>query len=540
MKNTIILFLVIATIISCQTIKYPAYQQNDTATKGMVSAAQPLATLAGQQMLKKGGNAVDAAVAAAFALSVVEPSMSGIGGRLQAIIRLPNGEVHGIDATTEAPMRYDTATSPLVRYGYGVIGIPGVVAGLTKLQREHGNLPLETVMKPAIKYAEKGFPILKGEALRHAGAFDLMTQFEGTKQHFLNNGATYKEGEKWVQKELANTLSLISKGGHDAFYKGEIARKIVADFQAKGGILTMEDLANYKARDSRILSSSYRGHDLHGLWIPSFGAITIEIMKILEALPMDELDETDYALSIAQAIELAYKDRKAQLVANTDSIITVLTSNENGAKLAKEIKLINHSIGAIDQEVPDAWLAKEGHTTHLSVADESGLMVALTQSMGPNMGSKVVSPELGFLYAVTLGRYLGVYLPGQRAASHISPMLVSKDGQPFMALGAAGGSRIPSAIISVLSRMIDQDMSLGNALKAARVYHDGKELYIEAHEGSGWKSSYTTAIEAAGFPIKVLDTKARFGRVHAVHYDAERKIWIGGADPDWEGAVTGK
>ena len=185
-------------------------------------------------------------------------------------------------------------------------------------------------------------------------------------------------------------------------------------------------------------------------------------------------------------------------------------------------------------------MADEGHTTHLSVADDSGLMVAITQSMGPNMGSKVVSPDLGFLYAVTLGRYLGVYLPGQRAASHISPMLVSKDGEPFMALGAAGGSRIPTAIVSVLSRVIDQNMSLGNALKAARVYHDGEQLLIEAHEGSGWKSTYTTSIEKAGFPIKVLDTKARFGRVHAVQYDAQRKTWIGGADPDWEGAVTGK
>ena len=540
MKKIIYFLLVIATIISCQTIKYPSFQQNDTAISGMVSAAQPLATLAGQQMLQKGGNAVDAAVAAAFALSVVEPSMSGIGGRMQGIVRLPNGEVHGIDATTEAPMRYDTATSPIVRYGYGVIGIPGVVAGLTKLHSEHGTLPLETVMKPAIKYAKKGFPILKGEAMRHASALELMKQFEGTRQHFLKDGSTYKEGEKWVQKELANTLSLIAKGGRDAFYKGEIARKIVADFQAKGGILTMEDLANYEARDSRILSSSYRGHDLHGLWLPSFGAITMEIMQILEALPMEEMSETDYALSIAQAIDLAYKDRKTQFGTNTDSIVTILTSKKNGIKLAKEIELINPSIGAIDYTLPDAWLADEGHTTHLSVADESGLMVAITQSMGPNMGSKVVSPDLGFLYAVTLGRYLGVFLPGQRAASHISPMLVSKDGEPFMALGAAGGSRIPTAIVSVLSRVIDQNMSLGNALKAARVYHDGEQLLIEAHEGSGWKSTYTTAIEKAGFPIKVLDTKARFGRVHAVQYDAQQKTWIGGADPDWEGAVTGK
>ncbi len=540
MKSQSLLLLTICCLIACQSIQYPNFTQSATSSKGVVASGQPLATLAGKEMLKKGGNAVDAAVASAFALSVVEPSMSGLGGRLQAIIRLPNGEIHGIDATTEAPMNYDTATTPPVRYGYEVIGIPGVVAGLVKLLETHGTLPLETVMKPAIRYAKKGFPVLKGEAMRQARAIEQLKEFEGSRQYFLKEGRTYREGEKWVQKDLAKTLELIAEGGHDAFYKGEIAQKIVADFQRNGGILTMEDLANYKARSSRILSGSYRGYDLHGLWLPSFGAIAIEILHILENLPMSELKNADWASAMSQAIGLAYQNRPAQFLANTDSIVKVLLSKEYAKKLAQKIKVDgDENIGYLPINQPDSWSANTGHTTHLSTADESGMMVALTQSIGPNMGSKVASSGLGFLYAVTLGSYLGVYRSGQRAASHISPFIITKDGQPFMALGAAGGSRIVTAVAAVSSRVIDHQMSLKEALNAPRVYHNGEEMLLETHEGTGWEMVYTKELEKEGFEVQEVDQKARFGRVHAVFYDAKNKRWIGAADPDWEGVVAG-
>jgi len=493
----------LVVVIGCQTVKYPNFTQIGNSTKGMVSCGQPLATLAGKQMLEKGGNAVDAAVASAFALSVVEPSMNGIGGRMQAIVRLPNGEIQGIDGTTQAPMRYDTASSPPVRYGYGVIGIPGVVAGLTKLLEEHGSLPLEVVMQPAIKYAKKGFPILKGEAKRQANAKKLLKEFEGSRQYFFKDGRTYLEGEKWIQKDLGNTLELISKKGRDVFYKGEIARKIVADFQANGGLLTMEDLANYEAKTSRVLHGTYRGHDIHGLWMPSFGAITIEIMNILEHLPMAELQNADWASAVAQAIALAYQDRKKQRTTQTDSIINILTSKSYAATLANKISINGHTeTGYLEQEVPKSWTAEIGH--------------------------------------VTLGRYLGVYKAGERSASHVSPMIITKEGAPFMALGAAGGSRIPTAIIATTSRVIDHKMSLLKALAAPRVYHDGKVLHLETHEGSGWKNTYSQELIKEGFEIKEVSDKARFGRVHAVLFDTINKQWIGGADPDWEGAVSGE
>ncbi|MEL6676117.1 MAG: gamma-glutamyltransferase [Bacteroidota bacterium] len=511
--------------------------QYATSEKGMVSTAHPLATQAGMQMLADGGNAVDAAVSAAFVLSVVEPSMSGLGGRLQAILRTAEGAVHGVDATTQAPEDYDAETAPKGRYGYPSIGIPGVVAGLTKLLEEHGTKSLSEVMAPAIQYAEEGFALLKGEAFRHSLAYDMMKEFPGTVQHFLKpDSSLYQEGDVWVQKELAETLKKIAEGGKKAFYEGEIAQKIVADNQANGGVLSLEALAAYEAKSSKIVTGSYRGHDLHALWMPSFGAITIEIMHILEQFPMDSLRGADWAEIVAEAIAAAYQDRRSQ---TSDSMATVLTSKEYAAEQAKKISLA--PLGAADHaaEMPEAWLASWGHTTHLTVADESGMMIALTQSNGPNMGSKVATPSLGFLYATTLGGYLGDFEPGQRASSHISPFLLTKDGQPFMALGAAGGSRIVTAIAAVNSRVIDHEMSLDLALAAPRVYPVEDSILMETHEGAGWKDEVIQAIEQKGIPYRSMPQIARFGRIHAVMYDAENKVWVGAADPDWEGVASG-
>ena len=540
MKVKIFSFATFLFLLSCQSIQYPNFQQTATTTKGIVSSGQPLATLAGKIMLEKGGNAVDAAVATAFALSVVEPSMSGLGGRLQAIIRLPNGEIHGIDATTQAPMNYDTSTTPIRRFGYETIGIPGVVAGLTKLLEDHGTLPLHIVMQPAIKYARKGFPIMKGEAKRHSSAIEQLRQYTGSQQYFMNGDTTYLTNEIWIQKDLSNTLKQIAIGGKDAFYKGKIAEQIVADFKANGGLLTMEDLANYEARASKIVQGTYRGYDLHGLWLPSFGAITIEIMHILENLPMHNLKGADWLSAVGQAIDLAYQDRWRQL--NGFTVADTILNKAYAKSLAAQIDINKplNKTGYYQNESPESWTASMGHTTHLSTSDESGMMVGLTQSLGPNMGSKVASSGLGFLYAVSLGSYLGIYEAGQRVNSHISPFIITKDGKPFLVLGAAGGSRIVTAIAAVCSRIIDHNMTIGEALAAPRVYSDDGKLLLETHQGTGWEESYMNELKKEGFKLDLITTPARFGRVHAIHYDAKRNVWIGAADPDWEGATAGE
>lgn len=509
--------------------------------KGMVAAAHPLATRAGAAILQQGGNAVDAAVAAAFVLSVVEPSMSGLGGRLQAIVHLPDGQVKGVDATTQAPMTYDASTAPQGRYGYPTIGIPGVVAGLTKLLAEYGSMPLEIVMQPAIRYAEEGFELLPGEARRQSFAVENLREFAGSRQYFLvDDSLTRKAGERWIQPDLANTLRAIAVGGADAFYQGEIARKIVDDMQANGGVLSLEDLANYEAHDAKILNSDYRGHTMFALSLPSYGAITLEIMNILENLAMDEVNEAMWATYMYRAIERAYRDRGRQYADSID----ILISKEYAAQLAEEISsevpVTAQATGFSKATVPEAWLSSAGHTTHLSAADSSGMMVALTQSLGPNMGSKVATPGLGFLYAVTLGGYLGDFEPGQRAASHISPVVISRDGQAHMALGAAGGSRIISAITSVSSRVIDRNLPLFDALAAPRVHPDDADsVYVETHEGMGWQDEVMQAMEEQGLLLNEVDEIARFGRVHAVQYDTDSQEWVGAADPDWEGTAQG-
>ncbi|MEM7368657.1 MAG: gamma-glutamyltransferase [Bacteroidota bacterium] len=511
--------------------------QSASSANGMVSTAHPLASRAGIAMLEKGGNAIDAAVAAGFALAVVEPSMSGLGGRLQAILMESDGSVHGVDATTQAPMDYDPETAPKGRYGYPTIGIPGVVAGLCKLNQEYGTLPLAEVIAPAIQYAEQGFELLSGEAFRQQLAHDQLMEFDGSRQYFLNGDSSRKAGDLWVQKDLAQTLRQIKQFGREAFYSGEIAQKIVADVQANGGVLSMEALAQYEAKDARILEGSYHGLGLHGLHLPSFGAITIEILHILENLPMKDLHGNQWANAVNHAIAMAYEDRPRQ---SDEEVLELLLSKEYAAELAQHIDLDTNRMQAVtSQEFPPSWAAPWAHTTHLTATDKMGNVIALTQTIGPNMGSKVATPGLGFLYAVTLGGYLGDFQPGQRAASHISPFIITKDKKPYLVLGAAGGSRIVPAVAAVSTRVIDHQLSLEEALAAPRVHPVEDSIFLETTPGEGWQEEVISDLKAKGFLIKEISDAARFGRVHAVLYDEKSGQWIGAADPDWEGVAGG-
>lgn len=519
---------------------------------GVVSAGQPLAARAGARMLALGGNAVDAAVATAFALAVVEPTMSGLGGRAQILIRLPDGRHVGIDGTTQAPLSYDPDTAPQAGYGYPTVGVPGVPAALLRALDEHGSLDRATVMQPAIDLADNGFELLPMEAGRHAAAVEEIAEFEGTAASFLTaDGVTRAAGERWVQPDLARTLRLIAEGGHDAFYRGEIAEAIAADMQANGGAVTLESLASYQAESSEIVTGSYRGYDLVGLWLPSYGAITIEILQLLETLDMAALDEVDWALAVAEAIRVGYLDRPNQ---TTMDDAARLTSKEWAAERAPMMRLdAGRALAgaAAMAPVPSApAIAADGHTTHLTAADSEGMVVALTQSLGPNMGSKVITPGLGFLYAATLGGYLGRMEPGERARSHISPFMVERDGAPFLALGAAGGGRIPTAIVAAVSRVIDRDHSLADALRAPRIVPEFPSqsvggdpdaetaVAVETETGLGFDSTVVATLQSFGIEVETVGRPGAFGRIHAVRWHPDTGEWEGAADPDWEGVAA--
>lgn len=518
-------FCSLALILAC------APQEKSPYSNNVIAAAHPLASQAGKAMYAQGGNAFDAAIAAAFTLAVVEPSMSGLGGRLQAIYHTADGVVAGVDASTEVPKNYQP-NEERHRYGYPTIGIPGVVAGLLKLHQDRATLPLETLMAPAIAHAENGFALLPGEALRQAKEVEKLKTFSGSAHHFLTKDSlSIAAGERLVQKALANVLRKIATEGKAGFYEGEVAEAMADDIQQNGGILTQEDLKNYQARDARVVQGKYQGHDIHSLYLPSFGAITVQILQILDQLPK-ATTENQWAEHLGAATEIAYTYRKKQ--ENEDSLQHIL-SYDQAAQWAKKIELEqNNTVAYTETTLPISWTSVDGHTTHLSTVDQWGNAVSLTQTIGPNMGSRVATKGLGFLYAVTLGGYLGDYQPGDRANSHISPTIVTRDGSLTMALGAAGGSRIVTAITQVLSRYLSQGHSLGKALTLPRVYPYQDSLWIENHSGLEYLNAQ---FDPSEFPVKYIDEPARFGRVHAIAKKQGEATWLGAADPDWEGTT---
>lgn len=516
--------------------------QTSRSHDGAVASAHPLATEAGVRMLELGGNAADAAVATAFAIAVVEPTMNSIGGRNQILIRLPDGTITGIDGTTQAPMTYDPDTAPQAGYGYAVVGVPGAAAGLLRLHAEFGSLPLATVMAPAIDYAENGFRVLPAEAGREAANAEHSAEFPGTAAIYLKaDGTPRRPGDMLVQKDYANTLRTIAAGGHDAFYKGEIARKIAADMQAHGGAVTLESLADYRAEDSRVVRGSYRGYEVVGLDVPSAGVVSIQALQIMESFEPSSMTEAQWAAVKGQALGIAARELRGL---GTDSAAARATSKAWAARMAEGIEApagarrTASPPGRVDAPRPlPVQPDDRGNTTHMTAADGNGMFVALTQTLGPNMGSSVVTPGLGFLYASTLGGYLGHVEPGERARSSISPVMVLKDGVPFLALGAAGGGRIPPGVVQVISRVIDDGMTLADALAAPRVYMSGRTLEVETSPGIGWTPAEVGEMRALGLEIRENPGVGSFSRVHAIRYDAATRTWIAGADPDWEGSA---
>ena len=540
MIKKIFLFFILYFVSCGPSLKRPdgfypeSLQKVSLSTDGVVSTAHPLATKAGVSILEKGGNAIDAAVASAFTLSVVEPSMSGIGGRTQILIYSPNSGFHGIDATTAAPNDYDYENAPKKRYGYPSIGVPGVVKGLSKALSEHGTLPRKDIMSPSIQLANEGHELITGEAIRQSMVYEQLKEFKGSRQYFLNpDGSSRRPGQWVVQKDLAKVLQAISDEGEKVFYQGWIAEMMVKDNQDKGGVLSMQALAEYEALDAHIVNGSYRGNDLTALWMPSYGAITIEALHILETYSSTSINNNQgWGEAVYNAIKFAYLDRKEQKSLDDADR---LTSKEWAQKRASEIN--NDQTNLDLDELTESFSSVMGHTTHLTVIDKDGMIAVLTQTVGTSMGSKVATPGLGFVYAQTLGGYLGEVKAGQRAASHISPVIVSKDGNPFLGLGAAGGSRIPSSIVAVISRIVDQGHSLESAMAMPRVHPSDEGINIEFTGQNGFNLADSSYFSSMGHEVSVTRGKARFGRIHAVMKDPDGNGWFGVADPDWEGSA---
>ena len=364
------------------------------------------------------------------------------------------------------------------------------------------------------------------------------------------------------QPALARTIARLADAGADDFYRGEIARMLAADMAKNGGHVTLEDLAAYEVLDGRYITTRYRGYDIHSLAAPAGGGLVVKALNILENVDMAALTETQWAAVMNQALALTINsmaDDRAELdlghvadkawAAEQASFIRVPAS----AGLSGFETLPGQrepALAAATDWSGSHWGNDSHHTTHFTIADCEGRIVSITQTVGPLFGSRVITPELGFVYAATMGSYLSAadQEPGSRPRTTIAPTVVTRDGEVVLALGAAGGIRILSAIVQTISRHVDQDHDPALAVALPRVHPARGEtetgerityaetINLEMTPERGWPLGIDDELRTAGFETEHVEQHAAFGRVHLVARDGD--AWQGVADPDWEGTVA--
>jgi gamma-glutamyltranspeptidase/glutathione hydrolase len=525
---------------------------------GVIASAHPLASEVGVEILKKGGNAVDAAVATAFALGVVEPNASGIGGGGFMLIYLPkalDAKVVAIDYRAMAPakataamfLRRGQVQVDQMKIGPRSVGVPGTVAGLTLALQKYGTMALKDVMEPAVQLAEQGFPVTKLLNSMMTNNAPKLLKFPAAARIYLKNGRPFKVGARLYQKDLAETYRLIAAQGPEVFYQGAIAEAIAKEMQRLGGLITREDLANYKAEDRSPVEGNYRGYEIISMGPPSSGGTQlIELLNILEGYDMARLglNSTESIEIIAEAMEKAFSDR-AKYIGDPDFVkipLADLLSKEHAEKIRKEMKI--KPKGRLQGKLITGNLGQESdQTTHLSVADKDGNLVSLSQSVDAFFGSGVVVPGTGILLNDSMGDFSpepggpNSIAPGKRPLSNMAPTVVLKDGKPYLAIGMPGGTRITSALTQVLMNLIDHRLTLQEAINAPRIHRHTKtgELLLEARI----TSKVQNALARKGYPIVLKkDFDIYLGGAQGVMIN-ETGLLSGAADPRREGTVSG-
>jgi gamma-glutamyltranspeptidase/glutathione hydrolase len=504
----------------------PVFPEVSQSAGAMVVTGSPYATEAGLRMLRAGGNAVDAAVAAAFALGVAEPTQSGLGGRSQFLFRGSDGSVHGIDGTTEVPGSYDPSDAPTGEHGHSAVGIPGSVAALTRALEEHGTVPLDAVMRPAIEWARKGVVPTRSERERIR---ELVAGLgpESTVTRALRFGSGPDGSEVLTQPDLARTLETLAREGRTAFYSGAIADAISADMAEHGGYVTRSDLAAYEALDSELGTGRYRGLEVVGSYLPASGVTVIQILQVIEHLDVDLDDDAEWASAIAEALLAGFQDREIAEGLQSERAVAWLTSDSLAERRASEVMLrIAGERPAVTAGGVDAG-SEPAFTSHISVVDSMGNAVALTQSLGPSGGARVMTPGLGFLYASTLGGYLSGGGPGYRPWSSQAPLIAWGEGASLLVMGGAGSRRIVSALVATVSRIADHGMDVESALRAPRLHPTGGELLID----EGWGVAEELVVR--GY-LAVPTEDSYFARLNVIHAVADRVRGVG--EPGWEGS----
>ena len=530
------------------------------ARHGMVVTSEPFATEAGVQILQAGGNAVDAAVAVGFTLAVTYPYAGNIGGGGFMLIRMSDGKTTLIDYREEAPgaatrNMYVDAQGKVIpgasTIGALSAGVPGTVAGLAQAEREYGKLGLEKVMEPAIRLAEKGFPVSYWMSQSLASHRALLEKFEGSRRIFLRGGDFYKPGDILKQPELARTLRLIARDGPEAFYQGPIARQIVGTMEKYHGLITLSDLKEYKAKERQPLEGQFRGYDVLAPPPPSSGGVAlIEMLNILAPLDLGTPDSYASMHLIAEAMRRAYADRAAYL-GDTDFVsvpVKGLTSPAYAAKLRKEI-LASRPDAPVEPGRPEAF--ERPDTTHFSVVDEEGNAVSNTYTLNGGYGSGVTVEGAGFLlndemddFTSKLGtpNMYGLIQsaanaigPRKRPLSSMTPVIVLEGGKVRLVLGSPGGATIINTVLQVLLNVLVYKMDVLEAVSAPR-FHDQWRPDQLTVEKRGFSADTLEKLRQAGYKVVLGDS---MGECEAIEVDPETGWRFGAADPRGDGKAAG-
>jgi len=526
------------------------------AQHGMAATSQPLATQVALDILKAGGNAIDAAIAANAVLGLTEPTGNGIGGDLFAIIwDAEKEELVGLNASGRSPydldLSYfkDNGYDKIPSYGPLPVSVPGCVSGWFSMHEKYGSKPMEEILKPAITYARKGFPLT--EVIAHywnIGA-NRLQQYDGFSEVYMPNGRAPQKGEIFKNPALANTLETIAQEGRDAFYKGKIAHTIADYTKEQGGFLSYKDMADHTDSWVEPVSTNYRGYDVYELPPNGQGTAVLQILNILEAYNITEMGfgSADYVHTFVEAKKLAFEDR-AKYYADPDFVDIPVEQLISKAYADERRKLIDPEQAG--NEYPAGEL-EQGNTIYMTVADDKGNMVSLIQSNYRGMGSGMTPPGLGFilqdrgeLFSLQEG-HNNVYEPHKRPFHTIIPAFVMKDGKPLISFGLMGGAMQPQGHAQIVVNLVDFGMNLQEAGDAPRIHHTSPS------QPTGGKMTEGGVLNLeSGFPEETIRELLRkghkiapaigpFGGYQAIMYNAENDVYYGASESRKDGQAAG-
>jgi gamma-glutamyltranspeptidase/glutathione hydrolase len=535
--------IAIAVLLAPCLVAHAAAPLELESDRGMVVSSQHLASEVGAAILHQGGNAIDAAVAVGYALAVTHPCCGNLGGGGFMLIHFADGKNTFINFREKAPLAarpdmFLDAAGKVVGSrsldGYLAVGVPGTVMGLETARQKYGTLPRAALIAPAIKLAEEGFLLTRGDV-------DVLA--EGTKGFrdqpnvaavFLNHGQPFAPGDRLTQKDLAATLRAVSSGGTDAFYHGAIPAAVVAASRTHGGLLTPEDFAAYTATESAPIGCSYRGYTILSAPPPSSGGITLcEMLQVLEGYPLKAMGfHSSAAVHVmTEAMRHAYRDRNTYL--GDPAFVDNPASRLLSAQYAQAIRAQIQPDRATPSTALPGLAGAEEHatTTHYSVVDRTGNAVAVTYTINDSFGAKVIAGNTGFflndemddftakpgvpnVFGLVQGKSNAV-APGKRPLSSMTPTLVLKDNLPVFVVGTPGGSRITTTVLEVIVNLIDHGMTLQEAVDAPRIHHQWLPDTIAA-EPFALSADTRKALAAMGYQIVALEPWGAGNAVEAI------------------------